>query len=143
MPEVGSGIVPTPSAVGTLAEALAAEGAVGIRVISEHDPRCPGGGDFCASHCPVPVQVQIGPDDLAAVAVDWFRQSEVVRTAIRAALAKHWDYGPTANFDGWECGCGERISDDSEGVLDEQMQAHAATAALAAVSEALTEGAGK
>lgn len=54
---------------------------------------------------------------------------------LAAVLAAHWDYGPTANFDGWECTCGTRISDTSEGALDKDMQAHLAEQVTAWLAE--------
>ena len=29
---------------------------IGFHTRAEHDPGCPGGGFFCDTHCPVPVQ---------------------------------------------------------------------------------------
>lgn len=67
-----------------LAEALTAaiDSDALLTIESEHDPACPGGGDYCSSHCPVPVQVVVEPDALVE------RVAASLRPTVDALLAE-------------------------------------------------------
>lgn len=69
-----------------------------VVVRSEHDSGCPGGGDYCSHHCPVPVQDYGDIGELAgAIARDL---SQVVADALLAAADEMQTDLQVSEFDG-------------------------------------------